>query len=233
MKKNLIALSLLLLVFITVQAQTAEELVAKNIEARGGLEKLKALKGLLYEGTMQQQGVDIVMKFYYFQNLATRVEFSAMGQSGYTIITTTQGWSFNPFAGNDAAEALPEEAVKESQSQLDIQGPLVDYKEKGNKVEYAGKESEQGIEYFKLKVTRANGKTILYYLDKNYLVAKAVSTVFANGADQEVTTEYSDYRKTPEGYTLAFHRVSANMDVTFEKVTINPVFNEALVKPSN
>lgn len=219
--------------FITVQAQTAEELVAKNIEARGGIEKLKALKGLLYEGTMQQQGVDIDMKFYYFHNTATRVEFTAMGKSGYTIITTTQGWTFNPFAGNDAAEALPEDAIKESQSQLDIQGPLVDYKEKGNKIEYLGKEAEQGNEYFKLKVTRSNGKTVLYYLDKNYLVAKAVSTVMANGTEQEVSTEYSDYRKTPEGYTLAFHRINGNADVTFDKVTINPVFNEALVKPSN
>ena len=233
MKKNLIGLSLFLLSFITVNAQTAEELVAKNIEARGGLEKLKALKGIIYEGSMQQQGVEIAMKFYYFHNVATRVEFSAMGQEGYTIITTTKGWSFNPFSGNEASVELPEDAVKESQTQLDVQGPLVDYKEKGNKIEYVGKENLQGEEYFKLKVTRSNGKSILYYLDKNYLVTKAISTAIVNGAEQEVSTEYSDYRKTPEGYTLAFKRVNANMDITFEKVIINPPFNEALIKPTN
>lgn len=233
MKKNLIGLSLILLAFITVNAQTAEEIVAKNIEARGGLEKLKALKGIIYEGAMQQQGVEVAMKFYYFHNVATRVEFSAMGQSGYTIITTTKGWSFNPFAGNDAATELPEDAVKESQTQLDVQGPLVDYKEKGNKIEYMGKVSEQGADYFKLKLTRSNGKSIVYYFDKNYLVTKAISTATVNGEEQEVTTEYSDYRKTPEGYTVAFHRVNANMDITFDKVIINPPFDEALIKPTN
>ena len=233
MKKNLIGLSLFLLSFITINAQTAEELVAKNIEARGGIEKLKALKGIIYEGTMQQQGVEIAMKFYYFHNVATRVEYSAMGQSGYTIITTTQGWAFNPFAGNDAAEALPEDAVKESQSQLDVHGPLVDYKEKGNKVEYLGKVTEQGVEYYKLKLTRSNGKVITYHLDKSYLVTKATSTAMVNGAEQEVTTEYSDYRKTPEGYTVAFHRINSNMDVTFDKVIINPLYKESLFKPTN
>lgn len=233
MKKNLLGLCLLLLSCVFVKAQTADEIIAKHIEARGGMEKLKALQSLVLEGTMQQQGVDVSMKFFYMQNTASRVEFTAMNQTGYNIITTTNGWSMNPFTGNDALVALPEEAVKEAQVQLDIQGPLVDYKDKGSKVEYLGRESVQGADMFKLKLTRANGKSILYYLNKDYLVAKSVSTATVNGNEQEVITEYSDFKKTPEGYTLAFHRINANADITFDKIIINSKLDDTLFKPSN
>jgi outer membrane lipoprotein-sorting protein len=216
-----------------VLAQSVDEIIGKHIEARGGIEKLKALQTMTMQGTMVQGGVDIEMKYYYVQGKATKVEFTAAGQSGYNIVTDKEGWVFNPFAGQSAAEEMPAEQLKDAQAQLDMQGPLVDYKSKGNTVEYLGKESSQGLEFYKLKVTRASGKVSTYYLDKNYLTAKTISTANIQGAEQEVITEYSDYRKTPEGYVIAFKRVSRNTEIIFDKAEINPKIDDSVFKPSN
>jgi outer membrane lipoprotein-sorting protein len=228
----------LLLTFFTLfavpaLAQTADEIINKHIEARGGIDKLRALQSMTMQGTMVQGGVDVEMKYYYLQGKATKVEFTAAGQSGYNIVTDKGGWVFNPFMGHTAAEEMPADQVKDAQNQLDLQGPLVDYKTKGNTVEYLGKESSQGLEYYKLKLTRANGKVITYYLDKNYLTAKTISTALIQGTEQEVTAEYSDYRKTPDGYVIAFKRVSRGTEISFDKVEINPKIDESIFKPSN
>lgn len=235
MKKTISAFTLASFLFLSfvATAQTADEIINKHLEARGGIEKLKALQTMILEGSMNQGGTDVQMKFYYSQNKGTKVEFSVMGQTGYNIVTPTEGWSFNPFAGNTAAEPLPEEAVKEAQVQLDIQGPFVDYKAKGNSIEYLGKESIQGEEFYKLKLTRASGKTATYYLNKNYLITKSISVMTADGTEKEVISEYSDYRKTPEGYMVAFKRISGSNEISFEKAEINTKIDDAVFKPSN
>lgn len=214
-------------------AQTADEIINKHLEARGGADKLRALQSMIMEGSMNQGGTDVGMKFYFQQNKAIKVEFTAAGQSGYNIVTSTEGWLFNPFMGHSAAVVMTAEELKEAQSQLDMQGPLLDYKAKGHKVEYLGKESVQGEEFYKIKLTRASGKIVTYYINKDYLVTKSVTTALVQGSEQEVTQEYSDYRKTPEGYMVAFKRITSNNEISFDKVEINPKIEDSVFKPSN
>jgi len=234
MKKSFpLILTFVALFAIPALSQTVDEIINKHMEARGGIEKLKALQSMAMQGTMVQGGVDVEMKYYYVQGKASKVEFTAAGQSGYNIVTDKGGWVFNPFMGHTAAEEMPADQLKDAQVQLDIQGPLVDYKTKGNTVEYLGKENSQGLEYHKLKLTRANGKVVTYYLNKDYLISKTISTALIQGAEQEVTTEYSDYRKIPEGYVIAFKRASRGTEISFDKAEINPKIDESVFKPTN
>ncbi|MFT3822958.1 MAG: hypothetical protein QM731_03525 [Chitinophagaceae bacterium] len=229
-----IAFLLLLTVFsVGTHAQTVDEIVNKHIEARGGIDKIHAIKSVVMDGTLFQMGNEIAMKFYQVQNKATKVEFTVMDQTGYNIITTTNGWAYNPFAGNTSAEPLPEDQVKMAQANLDIQGPLVDYQSKGSKIEYLGKEKINNVDCFKLKVTRSNGKAGTYYLDNNYLIVKTITTALANGAEQEVTTEYSDYKKTADGYLVSYKRTSTTGDITFSKIEFNTTIADDVFKPSN
>ncbi len=232
-RKAILTVATLLFSVTALLAQTADDIVAKYMEARGGADKLKGLQSLILEGTMTQQGVDVTMKFTHVQGKAMRVEFTAMGQTGYNIITNTEGWVMNPFGGGGGAEALPEEQVKAGQGQLDIQGPLVDYKTKGNTVEYLGKVSEQGAEFHKLKLTRQGGNVTFYYLDDKYLLVKAVTSMKVQGNDTEIITEYSDYRKTPDGLVFAYKRNNNGNEISFEKVEVNPKIDEAVFKPGN
>lgn len=217
---------------LVANAQTADEIVNKYVDARGGAEKLKALQSMVMEGSMSQQGVDVVMKYTSVHNKGTRVDFTAMGQSGYNIISTTEGWAFNPFGGGEV-QAIEGAQLKEAQAGLDLQGPLFDYKAKGHTVEYQGKESIDGKEYFKLKLTRAGGKSTIYYLNSDYLLFRSVSTNTTDNGDVEVVTEYGDYRKLPNGYTVAFIRKSGANEITFDKIDINPTVDEKVFKPNN
>ena len=107
-------LPIITLFTISVNAQTADEIISKHIEARGGIEKIKAIQTMTMHGSMVQGGVDVEMKYYYVQGKAIKVEFTAAGQSGYNIVTDKMGWTFNPFAGQSAAEEMPAEQIKDS-----------------------------------------------------------------------------------------------------------------------
>jgi outer membrane lipoprotein-sorting protein len=213
-------------------AQTADEIVNKHLEARGGASKLREIKSMIMDGSMNQGGVDVTMKYFYLVGKATKVEFSAMGQTGYNIVTTTNGWAMNPFNGDGGVVEMSPEQLKEAQVGLDLI-PLLDYKSKGYTVESLGKENIQGADYFKLKLTRPSGKTVIYYLDNKYLLFRSISTVTANGSEVETITDYSDYKTTPEGYVLPYRRTSGQTDITFDKIEINPKIDEAIFKPAN
>lgn len=220
----------LLFASLGLKAQTADEIIARHIEARGGADKIRALQSMVTHGVMNQGGVDVDMNFTYVHDKAYRVDFTAAGQSGYNVVTTKEGWFFNPFMGHTEPQAMEADQLKEAQAQLDMQGPLFDYKAKGNKVEYLGKESAQGAEFYKVKLTRASGSVVTYYFDKNYLTAKTVSTAVVEGNEQEVITEYEDYRKTPEGYMIAYKRINRGTEINLDKVEINSKVDESLFK---
>lgn len=213
-------------------AQTADELINKYVEARGGADKVKAMQTMVMEGSMNQGGVDVNMKYTSVHNKGTRVDFTAMGQSGYNIITTTEGWAFNPFGGG-SVEPIEGDQLKDAQAGLDIQGGLFDYKAKGNTVEYKGKETVEGKECYKLKLTRSSGKSVTYYLTSDYLLYRSVSLNTTDNGEVEVITEYSDYRKLPNGYTLPFARKSGANEITFDKIEINVPVDEKVFKPNN
>lgn len=214
-------------------AQTADELIAKHFVARGGLDKIKALQSLVMEGSMNQSGVDIVMKFTYVHNKATRVDYSAMGQSGYNILTTTEGWNFNPFAGNAAAEPMKADQVKDAQTSLDLHSAFLDYKAKGSTVEYMGKETLDGKDVFKLKLVHNNGKSVTYYLNSDYLIARTSSMTKGDNGEVEQVSEYGDFRKLPNGYTFPFSRKTGVNEIIFDKIEVNIPVDEAIFKPTN
>jgi outer membrane lipoprotein-sorting protein len=233
-KKTWGVLFIALLSVFAVAAQTADEIINKSLEARGGTDKLKALQSVVMEGIMNQAGTDINMTITVVNNKGAKVEFSVQGQTGYTIVTPTDGWTYNPFTGASSPEKMGEEQLKESQVQLDLPGPFVDYKNKGIKADYAGKEAVAGKECFKVKLTRANGKSSTYYFDSGtYYVIRIVGTNIVNGSEMEVTTDYADFRKTPEGYIFPFKRIVGQGEINFNKIEINPKVDDAVFKPNN
>lgn len=232
MKKTLSLLAATLMV-VLLQAQTADDIVNKHLDARGGADKIRSIVTMTQEAVMNQQGVDVTLKFYNKHNEAAKTEYTAMGQTGFSILTPTKGWTLNPFGGGGGVEEMPEEALKDVQSQLDIHGPLLDYKKKGNTVEYLGEVTEQGAKFHKLKLTRSNGRVTFYYLDDKFLTVKTVTIVVADGTENEVVAEYSDYRKTPEGLTFSYKRINNGNEMTYEKIEINPKIDESVFKPSN
>lgn len=213
---------------VTANAQTADEVVNKHIEAMGGKEKLLMLKTLVREGALNYNGMDIPLTLYSEQGTGFKMEINVMGTKGYQIVTPAEGWSYMPFQGQSSVEKMPEDKVKDGQDDLDLQGELMDYAAKGHKVEFQGKEKMDGMEVYKLKLTPKTGleKTMYINVATNYL-HKVV--VMENDQASEVT--YSNYKKTPEGFVVANTLIRPEGEVVFTKVVTNGKLPDNVFKP--
>jgi regulatory protein YycI of two-component signal transduction system YycFG len=221
-----------------IQAQTVDEIINKYMDARGGKERLMAITSLYMEGSKQMMGNEIPIKITKVQGKLSRTEFEAMGQTGYTIVTPEKGWMFIPMR-SQSVDPIPAERLKAMQGDLDIPGALVDYKAKGSKAELIGKDSVNGAEAYKIKLTNAAGKETTYYIDaKTYLVTEISQMAGGMGGDQkphEVTTYLTDYKQV-DGimFPMTINVPGGGMmggSTTFDKVEVNKPVDEKLYKP--
>ncbi len=239
--KNIVLLVVFVLgiVFMQfVQAQSVDDIINKYVEARGGKEKLNAIKSLYMEGSREMMGSEVAVKVTMVQGKLFRNDFEFGGTSGFTIVTPTQGWSYIPMR-SQSVDPVPADMLKTMQGQLDIAGPLIDYAAKGNKVELQGKETIDGKEAYKVQLTTADGKGSTYYFDTktNLLIQTKQMRQGMNGKETEVITNYSDY-KSFDG--IMFPQTVANPgsgpmggSTTFDKIELNKIIDESQYKPSN
>lgn len=234
MKKISYLVAFFLALNISTTAQTVDEIISKHLEAIGGKEKLMELKSIVMEGSFSFQGMDIPVTIYQSHNVGSRVEINVMGMSGYIINTPTEGWTFMPFQGMAAPEAMAADLVKEGADQLDLQGPLLNYAEKGHKVEYLGKEDFEGTECFKLKAILKGGSEITMFIDpSNYYIIKQVIKSKAAGQESDQVQTFSNFQKTPEGIVFAFDQTGFGPgEISYKKIEINKPVDEAKYKSS-
>ena len=154
------------LLALPASAQTVDELIAKNMAARGGMDKLKAVKTMRLTGTMTVgPGMEapVILETKRPKNM--RMEFTLQGMTGVQAFDGTTAWIVMPFMGKKDPEPIPPEEAKDAAKQADFDGPLVDYTQKGHKVEFVGKDKVEGTDAYKLKVTLKSGDIRYVYLD--------------------------------------------------------------------
>jgi len=221
----------------TLPAQTAEELVAKNTQARGGLEKIKALHSLRMTGTLQQGSFKAQLAR---DTVAPNMLRQAVTIQGMTMIQAydgTTGWQISPFGGRKDPELLGQEELRPLVEDADFYGPLVDYQAKGNAIEYIGHDTVDGDDVYRLKVTLKNGDIIYYYLDpETYLEVRTEKQVFVSGSVRESYTEMGSYNLV-NGEYFPFSFESGSMQnpgqtamITIDKIEANPAVDPAEFK---
>ncbi|PWT78359.1 MAG: outer membrane lipoprotein-sorting protein [Bacteroidetes bacterium] len=210
-----------------LHAQTADDIINKHIEAIGGKEKLKGIKSLYAESSLEVMGNEAPSTTYILNGKGFKSETDFNGQKIVQCVTDTGGWMINPMLGQTTAEAIPADQLRGTQAQFQVGGPLLDYASKGHKVEYMGKEDVNGAKAYKLKLTTKDSATVVYYIDSatNYL-SKAVTSVNVNGQPTETTIAFSDYQKTDYGYVMGMKQditlpQGITLTITYKKVEIN------------
>ena len=139
-----------LLTAAPVQArQQLDELIAKNIKARGGLERLQKVNTMRTTGKIAQDGLDIVVVQENKRPGKIRSEFTIQGMTGFQAYDGSTGWQVMPFGGRRDPEVLSGDDMKSLVESADIDGPLVDWRAKGHKVEYLGLEPVDGTDAHK------------------------------------------------------------------------------------
>ena len=181
-------------------ALTADELVAKNLAARGGAERLKAVQTVRWTGTARAGGGIFATEFAYAAVAKrpgrTRSSFSIQGFDNIYAYDGREGWKIEPGSGRKDAERLSADDTKTLVESADFEGWLVDYKAKGHKVEYLGTEDVDGTDAHKLKLTRANGDYHYLFLDPDHFVEIRVETHrWIRGREQVTQADFGEYEQ--------------------------------------
>ncbi len=178
---------------------TVDELVAKNVEAKGGATALKSLQTLRSAGKLLVN-VQGQIELGYLETKKrpdeVRTEASLQGMTQIQAYDGKDGWRISPFFGRKDPERMSADDVKAVVEDTEIDGPLVDWKTKGSTVEYLGTEDVDGTPAHKLKVVRKNGDVSFVYLDPDhFLEIRIVTQRVRHGAHEEIETDLGDYEK--------------------------------------
>lgn len=219
---------------ILLPAQTAEELVNKNLQARGGIDKIKAIKTLRMTGRLQQGGFTAQFSQLAIAPNLVREALTVQGMSQIQAYDGATGWQINPFEGRKDAELLGEDDLRELVEEADFYGPLVDFKTKDNRIEYLGHDTVDGDDAYRLKVTLANGDIINYYLDPDtYLEIRTEKLQFIRGSVRETFVNLGSY-KLVAGVYFPFSMEQGSkqspgdpLKITLDKIEANVPVNAA------
>jgi hypothetical protein len=179
-------------------APTLDELVAKNIEAKGGDQAVHALQSLRRTGMLLVNEGKIRLAYAQTKKrpLEVRTEATLQGMTAVQAFDGKEGWQISPFQGRKDPERMSADDVKALMEDAEMDGPLVDWKEKGSTIEYVGREDVDGTDAYKIKVTRKNGDINFVYLDPDhFLEIRILTQRVQQGALVETETDLGDYEK--------------------------------------
>src|SRR5215469_14094565 len=216
---------------------TVDELIAKNIEAKGGAAALNNLQTLRSTGKLLVP-VQGLIELGYLQTEKrpdeVRTEASLQGMTQIEAYDGKEGWRVSPFLGRKDPERMSADDVKALVEDAEMDGPLVDWQAKGNAVEYLGTEDVDGTPAFKLKVTRKNGDVSFVYLDPDhFLEIRVLTQRTRHGAYEEVETDLGDYEKAGGVFvptSIEFGRKGApdKQRIIIDKVEANVPVDETI-----
>jgi hypothetical protein len=216
-------------------AQSVDSLIAKYVQAIGGMQRIQAIQSLRRTGKyIGGGGFQAVVVQENKRPNSVREEFSLQGMTGINAYDGKNGWKIEPWEGKRDAESLSEEELHSIIDDADFDGPLVNYQQKGIRVEYAGTDIVEGSNTYKLKVTRPDGDISYYYLDADaYVPIKIETQRMIRGAPQEFETTLGDYKQV-NGVYLPFayetgpkgSQESDRGRVTYDKIEANVAIDD-------
>lgn len=212
--------------------KSADELIAKYVEAIGGQAALRSIKSIRLHGkTMMMGGIEAPITLELVRPNKIRTEIDFPGMKLVTAFDGATGWVISPFGGKTEPEKMSETQLTTVLDQADFDGPLVDYKKKGHAVEFLGEDEVEGTPTYKLKLTKKSGTVEYYHLDMEHyiLVARMAKQEF-QGGEIETVEHFGDYKLV--GGRLFAHAVESKRGamgggaLTFQKIEVNPTLSD-------
>ncbi|HZQ22509.1 MAG TPA: hypothetical protein VFA89_06880 [Terriglobales bacterium] len=207
----------------------ADEIVAKNIDARGGLAAWRAVQSMSMLGHIEAgKGLEVPFRLELKRPRKMRLEIVFQGQTAVQVYDGKTGSKLRPFLGRSTVEPLSAEEQQAAAAQLSLDGPFVDYVAKGYKIELAGREPVEEHDAYKIKLTLEEGAVRHIWLDAASLLEVKMEEVRPlRGTQRRITTYYRDYRPVsglviPHVLETVAEGVPGRHKLTIEKVELNP-----------
>jgi outer membrane lipoprotein-sorting protein len=224
----------LLLAAAAAPGQTVEDVVARYLKARGGLERLHAVDSVRATGRLTLGDIAAPFVIELKRPAQMRTEFTVEGHTGVRAFDGKTAWAILPLPGETAHPMRPDEA-EEARAQADVDlSPLVDSARKGYTVSLAGREKLAAGEAWKVVVRGRDGRSRTLFLDaRTYLVVRTEETRSLEGEDVPFVSEVGDYR-TVDGLVFP-HRIDTGpkghpdewQRVEFDRIEVNPPLDDA------
>jgi hypothetical protein len=234
--KKLITFSFALSLLMTAQfasAQSVDAIIDQYVAATGGKGGFDTVQSVYLEGTKEVMGNVIAVRVTKVQGKLSRTEFDFGGATGFFLTTQTEKWNYIPIH-SAAPEKTSDDEVVASQTDLDIFGPWVNYAAKGNKVALQGKDTLDGNENYKIKLTTASGKDLIFWIDaKTYLLSQvSQKSIDGDGEQLTIFRNYSAVNGIQFAHSVEIKGGSgAPGPVTIDKITVNQPVDPKLYQP--
>jgi len=215
-------------------ARSVDAIVADYVAARGGLAKIRSVQTLRQKGrAFGEGGRQAVVQRELKRPGKIRFEFTVQGVTGVYVSDGGKGWMVSPFEGDMEAKPLPEEAIADAMEQADFEGPLVDWKAKGHKAEWAGRETVAGREADKIKLTLASGTVRYESIDvKTHALLRTETTRKLGNRTVRVEAVFGDHKKTngllfPRSVEVGAVDRPQRLRIVVDSIEVNPPIDDA------
>lgn len=207
-----------------------DEVVDAHLAARGGKDRLQALRSIRQTGTITASDGRVARIVREIQRPGLfRLEFTYQGTTSVFAHDGKTGWQIAPLQGQFEPREMPPEAdAAGGLDQRDIEGPLVDWRKKGHTVELVGRESIAGAEADKLKVTLQDGVVRYDYVDvASHMVVRSDVPRLVQGHRVVLESTFSDFRNV-SGIVFPHHLEIQVKDrpqvlkIAVEKIELDP-----------
>jgi len=214
------------------QQQAIDDLVLKNLDAKGGLEKLKAVTTIKQTGSLSMQGQKASLVIFSKRPNLQRQEISVEGKTIVNGFDGVTAWIINPFVGAIRPIQVTGPQADMIRDQSNFDGPLVDYKNQGITIELVlGTDMMGDQKLIHLRLTSRTQQVTHLYLDAvTFLDAK----LSIDTAQMKLDQQFFDYREQ-DGIKVPFLvRTIANgvqqSEMKLETVEFNANIDEAVFR---
>ena len=206
MKKISVLLIAFIFIFGMVSGQDVDEIIKNHIEVKGGAAKLEAVKTVKAVGKMVRMNMEMKFSLFYKKPGMTRTEVTFSDKLMVFAYDGKTAWQISPFTGVDGPQVMTGDQADDAKETAEMfENPLIDYAKKGHKVELLGKDEVEGTEVFKLKLTKKDGKEIIFYLDtENFIDLKTETTRVRKDGKEIKSESFSGDFKEVNGMMTAF-----------------------------
>jgi hypothetical protein len=218
-------------------ALTAEQIVDKSVEVRGGLQAWRKIATIIWAGHLESERSPVPSLPFQLEEKRpgkSRFEITEPSQRSLRVFNGVGGWKMR--FGQDGRPEIKQFTAQEvsyARSTPGLEGPLIDFRARGSTVELEGTEELEGKMSYRIGVRLATGELQTVWVDsKSFLEDRYDRTVYnATGAKGTVSVRVREYKEVEGLAAPSVIEISGAAGgkpdrMVIERVALNPPIDD-------